>query len=197
MIFIITQGMSKYCHDQFGNVILTGLDIIAERGAEVRILQKMGFGKCILTIALPKNSSTISFEDIEISDKVSMEKTLVMNFLKLISKSIDLETAFIANGSSVDKRRGEIEILLSSIKNALYVQDKKYIMINIPTKSLAEFEKNFYGLEDSTIMYVIPKKSHVIVHYAIDEKQASETIQRLKWMGGEETFIPSIERLVN
>ncbi len=197
MIFIITQGMSKYCHDQFGNMVLAGLDIIAERGAEVRILQKIGFGKCILTIALPKNSSIISFEDIEISDKISMEKTLVMNFLKLISKIIDLETAFIVNGSSVDKRRGEIEILSSSIKNALYVQDKKYIMINIPTKSLAEFEKNFYGLEDSTIMYVIPKKSHVIAHYAIDEKQASETIQRLKWMGGEETFIPSIERLVN
>lgn len=189
--------MSKYCHDQFGNMILTGLDIIAERGAEVRILQKMGFGKCIFTTALPKNSSIISFEGIEISDKISMEKTSVMNFLKLISKAIDFEATFIANGCSVDKRRGEIEIFSSSIKNILYVQDKKYIMINISTKSLAEFEKNFYGLEGSTIMYVIPKKSHVIEHYAIDEKQVSETIQRLKWMGGEETFISSIERLVN
>ncbi len=197
MIFIITQGMSKYCHDQFGNVILTGLDIIAERGAEVRILQKMGFGKCVLTIALPKNSSIISFEDIEISDKVSMEKTPVMNFLKLISKAIGFETIFIANGSSVDKKRGEIEILSSSIKNVLYVQNKKYIMINIPTKSLAEFEKNFHGHEGSTIMYVIPKKSPVIAHYAIDEKQASETIKRLKWMGNFYTLYRKVGELID
>lgn len=189
--------MSKYCHDQFGNVILTGLDIIAERGIEVRILRKMRFDKRIPIIALPKNSSIISFEDIEISDKIGMEKTPVMNFLKLISKAIDFETTFIANGSSADKRRGEIGILSSSIKNVLYVPNKKYIMINIPTKSLAEFEKNFHGREGSTIMYVIHKKSSVIAHYAIDEKQVSDTIKRLKWMGGEETFIPSIGRLVN
>lgn len=74
MIFIITQGMSKYCHDQFGNVILTGLDIIAERGAEVRILQKMGFGKCVLTIALPKNSSIISFEILKYQIRVAWKR---------------------------------------------------------------------------------------------------------------------------
>ncbi|KYC45045.1 MAG: ATP phosphoribosyltransferase [Candidatus Methanofastidiosum methylothiophilum] len=240
-VFVRTQDIPEYVQDQVVDIGITGLDILMERGAEVEILQKMGFGKCTLTIAAPKNSPINSIEDIKngmkivtefpnitdtffkdkgiklkvievsgsteiapylgvsdlISDIVSTGTTLVMNNLKPISKIMESEAVLIANRDSIAKKREEIELLSASIRSVLDAQGKKYIMVNLPTKSLAEFEKEFHGLGGPTIMHVISKESLVAAHFVIDEKQVSETIQKLKRIGGTGILITPIERLVN
>ncbi len=240
-VFVRTQDIPEYVQDQVVDIGITGLDIIMERKAEVEILQKMGFGKCTLTVAAPKNSSIKSFQDIKdgikivtefpnvtdnffknkgislkvievsgsteiapylgvsdlISDIVSTGTTLVMNNLKPISKIIESEAVLIANKDSLKEKSEEIELLSSSIRSVLDAQGKKYIMVNLPTKSLALFEKEFHGLGGPTVMHVISKESLVAAHFVVDEKQVSETIQKLKRMGGTGILITPIERLVN
>jgi ATP phosphoribosyltransferase len=240
-VFVRTQDIPEYVQDQVVDMGITGLDIIMERNAEVEILQKMGFGKCTLTVAAPKNSSIKSFENIKegmkivtefpnvtdnffknkginlkvievsdsteitpylgvsdlISDIVSTGTTLVMNNLKPISKIIESEAVLIANKDSLKEKGEEVELLSSSIRSVLDAQGKKYIMVNLPTKSLALFEKEFYGLGGPTVMHVISKESLVAAHFVVDEKQVSETIQKLKRMGGTGILITPIERLVN
>jgi ATP phosphoribosyltransferase len=236
-----TQDIPEYVQDQVVDIGITGLDIIMERKAEVEILQKMGFGKCTITVAAPKNSSINSFEDIKdgmkivtefpnvtdnffknkginlkvievsgsteiapylgvsdlISDIVSTGTTLVMNNLKPISKIIESEAVLIGNKDSLKEKSEEIELLSSSIRSVLDAQGKKYIMVNLPTKSLALFEKEFHGLGGPTVMHVISKESLVAAHFVVDEKQVSETIQKLKRIGGTGILITPIERLVN
>ena len=240
-VFVRTQDIPEYVQDQVVDIGITGLDILMERGAEVEILQKMGFGKCTLTIAAPKNSSINKFDDIKngmkivtefpnmtdkyfkdkginlkvievsgsteiapylgvsdlISDIVSTGTTLVMNNLRSIVPILDSEAVLIANKDSVNKKGEEIELLSSSIKSVLDAQGKKYIMVNLPTKSLAEFEKEFHGLGGPTVMDVISKESFVAAHFVVDEKKVSETIQKLKKIGGTGILITPIERLVN
>ena len=240
-VFVRTQDIPEYVQDQVVDIGITGLDIIMERKAEVEILQKMGFGKCTLTVAAPKNSSIKSFQDIKdgikivtefpnvtdnffknkginlkvievsgsteiapylgvsdlISDIVSTGTTLVMNNLKPISKIIESEAVLVANKDSIKEKREEVELLSSSIRSVLDAQGKKYIMVNLPTKSLALFEKEFHGLGGPTVMHVISKESLVAAHFVVDEKQVSETIQKLKRMGGTGILITPIERLVN
>lgn len=120
-----------------------------------------------------------------------------MNNLKPISKIIESEAVLIANKDSINEKREEIELLSSSVKSVLEAQGKKYIMVNLPTKSLGKFEKEFHGLGGPTVMDVISKESLVAAHFVVDEKQVSETIQKLKKMGGTGILITSIERLVN
>jgi ATP phosphoribosyltransferase len=132
-----------------------------------------------------------------ISDIVSTGTTLVMNNLKSIIPILDSEAVLIANRDSLKKKGGEIELLSSSIKSVLDAQGKKYIMVNLPTKSLAKFEKEFHGLGGPTVMDVISKESLVAAHFVVDEKKVSETIQKLKRMGGTGILITPIERLVN
>ncbi|HOI77475.1 MAG TPA: ATP phosphoribosyltransferase, partial [Methanofastidiosum sp.] len=132
-----------------------------------------------------------------ISDIVSTGTTLAMNNLKPISKIIESEAVLIANKDSINEKREEIELLSSSVKSVLEAQGKKYIMVNLPTKSLGKFEKEFHGLGGPTVMDVISKESLVAAHFVVDEKQVSETIQKLKKMGGTGILITSIERLVN
>ena len=207
-VFVRTQDIPEYVQDQVVDIGITGLDIIMERKAEVEILQKMGFGKCTLTVAAPKNSSIKSFQDIKdgmkivtefpnvtdnffknkgislkvievsgsteiapylgvsdlISDIVSTGTTLVMNNLKPISKIIESEAVLIANKDSLKEKSEEIELLSSSIRSVLDAQGKKYIMVNLPTKSLALFEKEFHGLGGPTVMHVISKESLVAAH---------------------------------
>jgi ATP phosphoribosyltransferase len=240
-VFVRTQDIPEYVQDQVVDIGITGLDIIMERKAEVEILQKMGFGKCTITVAAPKNSSINSFEDIKdgmkivtefpnvtdnffknkginlkvievsgsteiapylgvsdlISDIVSTGTTLVMNNLKPISKIIESEAVLIGNKDSLKEKSEEIELLSSSIRSVLDAQGKKYIMVNLPTKSLALFEKEFHGLGGPTVMHVISKESLVAAHFVVDEKQVSETIQKLKRIGGTGILITPIERLVN
>lgn len=240
-VFVRTQDIPEYVQDEVVDIGITGLDIIMERGADVEILQKMGFGKCTLTIAAPKNSSINCFEDIKngmkivtefpnitdkyfkdkginlkvievsgsteiapylgvsdlISDIVSTGTTLLVNNLKPISTVVESEAVLIANNNSMGRKKDEIELLSASIKSVLDAQGKKYIMVNLPTKSLREFEKEFRGLGGPTIMHVISKESLVAAHFVVDENDVSETIQKLKKMGGTGILIIPIERLVN
>ncbi len=240
-VFVRTQDMPEYVQDEVVDIGITGLDIIMERDADVEILQKMGFGKCTLTIAAPKSSPIKSFQDIKngmkivtefpnitdkyfkdkginlkvievsgsteiapylrvsdlISDIVSTGTTLVVNNLKSISTIVDSEAVLISNKNSIKNKKNEIELLSSSIKSVLDAQGKKYIMVNLPTKSLGEFEKEFRGLGGPTVMHVISKESLVAAHFVVDESDVSETIQKLKRIGGTGILIIPIERLVD
>lgn len=64
MLFLRDDDIPGYCADGVIDVAIVGQNIIAERGADVRVVRELGFGRCRLSIAVPKTLPYVSLESL-------------------------------------------------------------------------------------------------------------------------------------
>lgn len=65
ILFLRDDDIPEYVQDGIADIGLVGENVIAETEVNVAYLQRLGFGKCNLKIAVPNNSSIISLNDLE------------------------------------------------------------------------------------------------------------------------------------
>jgi len=81
ILFLRDDDIPEYVQDGIADLGIVGENVIVETGAEVTYLQKLGFGKCTLKIAIPNDSdittlSQLSGKAIATSYPVILEKYL-------------------------------------------------------------------------------------------------------------------------
>jgi ATP phosphoribosyltransferase len=64
MLFLRDDDIPGYCADGVIDVGIVGENIIAERGSDVQIVRELGFGRCRLSIAVPKSLPYSSLESL-------------------------------------------------------------------------------------------------------------------------------------
>lgn len=57
LLFVRTDDVSEFVADGVADLGITGIDLLAESGAELEIVTKLGYGNCRLTAAVPKASA--------------------------------------------------------------------------------------------------------------------------------------------
>jgi ATP phosphoribosyltransferase len=63
-LFLRDDDIPEYVQDGIAHIGICGENIIVEKGAEVTYLQKLGFGKCSLKIAIPNDSPVKELSDL-------------------------------------------------------------------------------------------------------------------------------------
>jgi ATP phosphoribosyltransferase len=63
-LLVRADDVPEYVQDGVVDCGITGLDIVGERGAEVRELARLGFGACTLEAAVPEDSAMRAVEDL-------------------------------------------------------------------------------------------------------------------------------------
>ena len=63
-LFLRDDDIPEYVQDGIAHIGICGENIIVEKGAEVTYLQKLGFGKCSLKIAIPNDSPVKALSDL-------------------------------------------------------------------------------------------------------------------------------------
>jgi len=92
ILFLRDDDIPEYVQDGIADLGIVGENVITESGAQVGYLQKLGFGKCTLKIAIP-NSSTIT--DIsELSGKAiaTSYPVILQNYLTENNVNADIRT---------------------------------------------------------------------------------------------------------
>ena len=56
ILFLRADDIAEYVQDDVVDFGITGLDLVEEKSARVNVLEKLGFGKCRLSVAAPKGS---------------------------------------------------------------------------------------------------------------------------------------------
>lgn len=56
ILFVRTDDVSEFVADGVADLGITGIDLLAESGADLEIIAKLGYGTCRLTAAVPKAS---------------------------------------------------------------------------------------------------------------------------------------------
>jgi ATP phosphoribosyltransferase len=128
-----------------------------------------------------------------IVDITSTGTTLRMNRLEVIADVLESSVRLFAREDVVDEEKvQQIETALGSV---LAADGKRYLMMNVPEKALADVKDVLPGMGGPTVMDIAGKED-VAVHAVVDDSDVFETINSLKEVGASDVLVTEIERLV-
>jgi ATP phosphoribosyltransferase len=65
VLFVRTADVSEFVADGVADLGITGIDLLAESGTDVEVIEKLGYGHCRLTAAVPKISEITTLSGLE------------------------------------------------------------------------------------------------------------------------------------
>jgi len=82
ILFLRDDDIPEYVQDGIADLGIVGENVITETGAEVTYLQKLGFGKCTLKIAIPNESRITEIAQLEGKAIATSYPVILENYLK-------------------------------------------------------------------------------------------------------------------
>lgn len=217
---------------------IVGENEFVERKETAEILYRLGFSKCRLSIAVPKeheypgvqwlNGKKIAtsypgilqdFLDrqqvqaeihvitgsVEIApgigladaifDIVSSGSTLVSNNLKEVETVMQSEAVLIGTPNLSAEKRAILDELIFRIEAVKAAEDKKYVLMNVPTDRLKEITEVLPGIKSPTIM-PLATEGWSSVHTVLDQKCFWEITGKLKALGAQGILVLPIEKMI-
>ena len=117
-----------------------------------------------------------------IFDIVSSGSTLVSNNLTEVEVVMKSEALLIGNKQMSDEKKAVLDELLFRIEAVKNAEDKKYVLMNVPTDKVKEVVDILPGAKSPTVM-PLATEGWSSVHTVIDEKRFWEIIRQLKELG--------------
>lgn len=217
---------------------IVGENEFMERKEEADIIYRLGFSKCRLSLAIPKETDYTGTEwfngkkiatsypeilqtflnqnnikadihiitgSVEIApsikladcifDIVSSGSTLISNNLKEVEVVMKSEALLIGNKSMSQEKKEILEELLFRIKAVKAAEDKKYVLMNVPTDKIKEIIEVLPGMKSPTIM-PLATEGWSSVHTVLDQKCFWEIIGKLKVLGAQGILVLPIEKMI-
>jgi ATP phosphoribosyltransferase len=171
VFFLRDDDIPQYVEDGVADIGIVGENIVLEKNRNVRTIDKLGFGKCRLSIAIPRDRVFTSIKDLN-KLKIATSYTFILeNFLKKkkikaeiheISGSVEIAPGIgladavcdlVSSGSTLlSNGLKEVEVVLRSeavlVSNKTLNKDKKEILNKLlfRIKALRSAKSNKYIL---------------------------------------------------
>lgn len=130
-----------------------------------------------------------------IFDIVSSGSTLVSNNLVEVETVMRSEAVLIANKALDDEQKKTLDELLFRIEAVKSAEDKKYVLMNVPTDKVKDVVAVLPGAKSPTVM-PLAKEGWSSVHTVIEENRFWEIIRELKQLGSEGILVVPIEKMI-
>lgn len=82
VLFLRDDDIPQYIEDAVVDCGIVGENIVYETNKKVKVLEKLGFGKCRLSIAVPKNTEYKSIKDLETKKIATSYPVILGKYLK-------------------------------------------------------------------------------------------------------------------
>ena len=79
VFFLRDDDIPQYIEDGVADIGIVGENVVIEKNKDVKIVDRLGFGKCRLSIAIPKNQKYKGLSDLE-------DKRIASSYSKVLSK---------------------------------------------------------------------------------------------------------------
>ncbi len=99
ILFLRDDDIPEYVQDGIADIGLVGENVIAETKVEVAYLQRLGFGKCKLKLAVPINSEIKEIADLEGKAVATSYPVILEKFLK--EKNINADIKMISGSVEI------------------------------------------------------------------------------------------------
>jgi ATP phosphoribosyltransferase len=238
VLFLRDDDIPQSVADGVADIGIVGENEYAEKKKKVVITKRLGFSKCRLSLAIPKE---IEYKDINwfngkviatsypeilkdflkennvksdihvitgsvevapgiglsdaIFDIVSSGSTLVSNHLKEVEVLMKSEALLISNPRLSKEKQAILNELLFRIEAVQLAEDKKYVLMNVPTENIDKIIEVLPGIKSPTIM-PLAKEGWNSLHAVIDEKRFWDIIGKIKALGAEGILVIPIEKMI-
>lgn len=130
-----------------------------------------------------------------IFDIVSSGSTLVSNNLREVEVVMQSEALLIADKALSEEKRATLDELLFRIEAVKAAEDKKYVLMNVPSERLEDVIAVLPGAKSPTVMPLATPGWNSL-HTVIDEKRFWEVISQLKALGAQGILVMPIEKMI-
>jgi ATP phosphoribosyltransferase len=238
VLFLRDDDIPQSVADGVADIGIVGENEFAEKKKNALITKRLGFSKCRLSLAIPKevdynginwfNNKVIatSYPEIlkdflsenkvnadihiitgsveiapgigladAIFDIVSSGSTLVTNHLKEVEVLMKSEAVMIQHPALSADKQEILNELLFRIESVQMAEDKKYVLMNVPTENIDKIIEVLPGMKSPTIM-PLAKEGWNSLHAVIDEKRFWDIIGKLKSLGAEGILVIPIEKMI-
>ena len=130
-----------------------------------------------------------------IFDIVSSGSTLVSNNLSEVEVVMKSEALLIGNRGMDEDKRAILDELLFRIEAVKAAEDKKYVLMNVPTERVDDVVSVLPGAKSPTVM-PLATPGWSSVHTVIDEKRFWEIIRQLKEYGAQGILLLPVEKMI-
>ena len=79
ILFLRDDDIPEYVQDNVAHIGIVGENVVLEKGLDVEIVKKLGFGKCSLSLGIPEKSEIKSVDDL-------IGKTIATSYPNILTK---------------------------------------------------------------------------------------------------------------
>ena len=238
VLFLRDDDIPQSVANGIADLGIVGENEFVERNEDAEIVKRLGFSKCRLSLAIPKDvdypglswfegrkiatsypgilerfmekngintdihvitgsveiAPGISLAD-AIFDIASSGSTLVSNRLKEVEVVMQSEALLIGNKNLSEEKKEILAELLFRIEAVKAAEDKKYVLMNVPTDKLSEIIEVLPGMKSPTVM-PLAQEGWSSVHTVLDQKCFWKIIEKLKALGAEGILVLPIEKMI-
>ncbi len=130
-----------------------------------------------------------------IFDIVSSGSTLASNNLQEVAVVMKSEALLVGNRNMDDAKKAILDELLFRIEAVKSAEDKKYVLMNVPTGKVKDIVAVLPGAKSPTVM-PLAQEGWSSVHTVIDESRFWEIISKLKGMGAQGILVIPVEKMI-
>ena len=204
---------------------IVGENEFVERGENAQIIDRLGFSKCRLSLAIPKKIDYTGLKWFNGKNIATSYPNILRNFMKkqginadihVITGSVEISPGIgladgifdiVSSGSTlVSNNLAEVEVVMKSeallIGNWLFrfeavrsAQDKKYVMMNAPKSKVDAITQVLPGIKSPTVI-PLADEEWCSIHTVLDEKRFWEIIGKLKELGAQGILVTPIEKMI-
>lgn len=131
-----------------------------------------------------------------IVDITSSGSTLKMNKLRIIDEILESSATIIGRPGVKEEKKDEIETFIRAIRSAITAENKKYLMANIPKKSLPKVKDFLPGLTSPTVVTLLDNDEEVAIHVVINKNEVYSSVDKLKKLGATGILILSTDQVI-
>ena len=238
VLFLRDDDIPQTVATGVADIGIVGENEFVERAEDAEIVKRLGFSKCRLSLAMPKDIEYTGVQwfegkkiatsypgilsrylkeqqvkaeihvitgSVEVSpgigladaifDIVSSGSTLISNNLKEVEVVMKSEALLIGNKHMSDEKKEILQELLFRINAVKTAEDKKYVLMNVPTDKVQEIVAVLPGVKSPTIM-PLATEGWSSIHTVLDQKCFWEIIGKLKAIGAQGILVLPIEKMI-
>ncbi len=238
ILYLRNSDIPFYVEQGIADLAIIGQNVVAEKEVQIEELLTLGFSKCRLSIATPRNTSYHSITDLQgkriatsypATLKQYLEKNKVDAAIHLINGSVEIapsigladaicdlvssgstlfknnlienevifksQAALYGNKDALDKKKTDVEQLVFRMSSVIRARQYKYILFNIPNKSIDAASAILPGLKSPTIVPLI-EDDWSSLHSVIKNDDTWDIIDQLKQVGAQGILISDMSKIV-
>ncbi|CCG53357.1 ATP phosphoribosyltransferase [Flavobacterium indicum GPTSA100-9 = DSM 17447] len=142
ILFLRNSDIPQYLIDGVADIAIVGDNLLVEKGGAIEVVEKLGFSKCKVSIAVPKTVNYNSIEDLDGKRIATSYPNTVLNYFK--SKNVNVEIHQISGSVEIAPNIGLSDAIVDIVStgSTLFKNNLKEVEVILKSEAVLAASPN-------------------------------------------------------